>query len=165
MPFIGIISKETDYNYIKNQIKNYSEKKNYEFINININNIENIKNIRFDVIVINECIDDLFKKSFYIEKILNISKYILINMDVQHIIPILKQSGINVITYGLNSKATITVSSIKEENIMMCIQRSIKTKNNDFVEEQEINVKVCANNIDMVYNVLVLKTIMMIFGE
>ena len=51
MPFIGIISKENDSNFIKNAI-NKNSKGNFEIININKKSIENIKNVKFDVLVI-----------------------------------------------------------------------------------------------------------------
>ena len=56
MPFIGIISKENDSNFIKNAI-NKNSKGNFEIININKKSIENIKNVKFDVLVIGENIE------------------------------------------------------------------------------------------------------------
>ena len=54
MPFIGIISKENDSNYIKNIINKNAIKSKFEVININKKSIENIKNIKFDILVICE---------------------------------------------------------------------------------------------------------------
>ena len=71
----------------------------------------------------------------------------------------------NIITYGFNSKATITISSIKEESTMLCIQRSIKGVNNNIIEEQEFNINIERNNVNKLYNVLVIFTILSIYGE
>ena len=54
MPFIGIVGKVNDSNFIKNGLTKNSENTKFEIININNKSIENIKNIKFDVLVINE---------------------------------------------------------------------------------------------------------------
>ena len=61
MPFIGIISKENDSNYIKNIINKNAIKSKFEVININKKSIENIKNIKFDILVICENIEKMLK--------------------------------------------------------------------------------------------------------
>ena len=63
MPFIGIVAKESDSNFIKNKITKSSKKTNFEVININKKSIENIKNIKFEVIVINDEINGLLNNS------------------------------------------------------------------------------------------------------
>ena len=50
MPFIGIISKENDSNFIKNTITKNSKTNKFEIVNINKKSKENIKNIKFDEI-------------------------------------------------------------------------------------------------------------------
>ena len=54
MPFVGIMSKENDSNFIKNAISKNSKGNNFEVININRKSIENVKNVKFDVLVICE---------------------------------------------------------------------------------------------------------------
>ena len=51
MPFIGIVSKENDSNFIKNEINKNVKTNKFEVININKKSIENIKNIKFDILV------------------------------------------------------------------------------------------------------------------
>ena len=48
---------------------------------------------------------------------------------------------------------------------MICIQRKIKKANNEILEEQEINVKIGKHNINKLYNILALYTILMIYNE
>ena len=57
MPFVGIISKENDSNFIKNAISKNSKESNFEIININRKSIENVKNVKFDILVICENIE------------------------------------------------------------------------------------------------------------
>ena len=71
MPFIGIISKENDSNFIKNTITKNSKTNKFEIVNINKKSIENIKNIKFDILVVNENIEYLLKVSKYLEDIIN----------------------------------------------------------------------------------------------
>lgn len=164
MPFIGIVAKENDSNFIKNGINKNAKLNKFEIININTKSIENVKNIKFDIIVINENIEDLLKKSKYLEQIISKTYYVIINSDVKNNLSLLKNIGTNIITYGFNAKATITISSVKEESTMLCIQRSINGINKT-IEEQEINIKIEKNNVNKLYNVLVIFTILEIYGE
>ena len=164
MPFIGIVAKENDSNFIKNEITKNAKINKFEIININKKSIENVKNIKFDIIVINENIEKLLRESKYLEEIINKTYYVIINSDVKNNLSLIKNIGTNIITYGFNAKATITISSIKEENTMLCIQRSIKGINN-IIDEQEISIKIEKNNVNKLYNVLVIFTILEIYGE
>ena len=165
MPFIGIVAKENDSNYIKNEIAKNAESHKFEIININLKSIENIKNIKFDILVVNENIENLLKHSKYLENIISKSLYVIVNSDIKNNLSLLKQLKANIITYGFNAKATITISSIKEENTMLCIQRSIKAINENLIEEQEFNIKIEKNNVKKLYNVLVIFAILNIYGE
>jgi len=162
MPFIGMISKENDSNFIKNMVNKNSAKSKFEVININRKSIENIKNIKFDILVIHENIDDLLENSKYLEDMIGKAYYVIINSDIQNNLSFLKSIGTNIITYGFNAKATITVSSVQDENTMLCIQRSIRGRNNHIIEEQEFNIKTERNKL---YNMLVIFTILEIYGE
>ena len=113
MPFIGIIAKENDNNFIKNAIIKNAKINKFEVININKKSIENIKNIKFDILVANEDMEELLKHSKYLENIINKSYYVIINSDVKNNLAIIKNLNTNIITYGFNEKATITISSIK----------------------------------------------------
>ena len=165
MPFIGIIAKENDSNYIKNEIIRKSKKNRFEIININKKSIENIKNIRFDTIVINDNIEDFIENSKYLEEIIEKSSYIIINSDIVTNLALINNNKAQVITYGLNSKASLTISSVNEDSVLICIQRAIKSVYNKIIEEQEINVKLENNNIKKIYNILPIVIILKIYGE
>ncbi len=163
MPFIGIISKENDSNFIKNAI-NKNSKGNFEIININKKSIENIKNVKFDVLVIGENIEKLLNNSKYLEEIIKKADYIIINSDIKENMDVFKNVDTNIITFGFNEKSTITVSSIKKEKTMVCIQRKINGVYN-IIEEQEFDLEIEKNNINKIYNVLAIYTILAIYGE
>lgn len=164
MPFIGIIGKENDSNFIKNEIIKNSKISNFDVINLNRKNLENMKNIRFDIVVINENIEKIIKYSNYLEIIIKNTKYLLINIDNKIKTPNFGYNEQNIITYGFNSNSIITISSIKDDNIMICVQKRFRGKLKE-IEEQEFSVKLQKYNINKLYNILAIFTILQINGE
>ena len=79
----------------------------------------------------------------------------ILNEDVG--IEILKdidiQKPIKLITFGFNSKSTITISSIRDNKIIACIQRDVQKDNGEMLECQE--KQIISKNIKKVYNDLV----------
>ena len=165
MPFNGIIAKETDSNFIKNEVIKNSEKTKFEFINISRKSIENIKNIRFETLVINDDLTEFTKNSKYLEDIIRNSKYLIINSDIVKDIEVLINTKQNIITYGLNQNAIVTISSIKSENILICIQKNIIDVRGNEIEEQELNIEMLKNNRKKVCNSMAIFTILTIYGE
>ena len=123
MSLIGIIAKKKDIKEIKNNLDIV-----YEVIEINNKSIENLKNIKFEQIIINKDLVLNKQEEEYIKKIINATKYIIINADIN--IQILNNIEIDkplkIITYGFNSKSTISISSVKEDYIILSIQREIE---------------------------------------
>jgi hypothetical protein len=126
MPFVGIVTSkktEKEFKKIENSIIVSSE------------NADSLKNVKFEVLIINGKIN--FKEEL-IKRIISNSKIILINADLKNKINI--EDKVIVITYGLNSKATVTASSLEDE-IIICIQRCFNKINDEMVEPQEIKIK------------------------
>lgn len=165
MPFVGIISKENDSNFIKNTINKQNKTNKFEIVNINTQSIGNIKNIKFDILVINENIENILNNSNYLETLINKACYIIINSDIKNNLKALKNIKTNIITYGFNAKATITISSVRDENMLICIQRGIKDIENNKIDEQEFNIGIEKNNVNKLYNILIIFTILAIYGE
>ena len=165
MPFIGVIAKESDSNFIKNEVLKNSKKNRFEFITINKQSIENIKNIKFEVIIVNDDLYEFLKTSKYLEDIMKNAKYLAINSDVVKNVELLVNSKTKVITYGLNQKATITMSSIRSENILICIQQKFKNIKEKEVEEQEVNVEISKINLKKICNSMAVFAILTIYGE
>ena len=165
MPFIGIIAKESDSNFIKNEVLKNAKITRFEIININKKSIENIKNIRFDVVVINDKIKELLKDSHYLEEIMKNVKYLIVNSDIVQNLKETINSKANIVTYGLNKKAIVTMSSIKSENIMICVQNKFIGAERKLVEEQEVNIEISKNNLKKVCNTMAIFTVLTIYGE
>lgn len=141
MSFIGIVSESKDFELIKAEvIKNIKENK-LNIININKTSVENVQNIKFETIIINTSLEKMQDKKEIIERICKNAKYLILNSDIDLKMEILKEKKLNIITYGLNQKATVTVSSITENSICVALQRNIQNIYGETIELEEINIK------------------------
>lgn len=135
--------------------------KNIELINeliqhnkviiITKDNVNKYLDEEIDILVI----EDKNIKNNDLEILCNNSKYILLQDNVNLNIKLEKNS--NVITFGFNHKSTVTVSSISEENIVICVQREIKSFKNKLIEPQELTIK---NEKEYDINIKIVKKIM-----
>ena len=151
MLFIGLIAKKKDVQSIKKDIK----EKEIEIIEIKENNIENLKNIKFEEIIFLDDINLKENEYTFMKELIQNSKHLIINTDIS--INILRKIGIEkpikIITFGFNSKATITISSIKENKVMIFIQRDIMIAEQKRIETQEKEIKL--ENNEKIYNKIV----------
>ena len=146
MFFIGIISEEKNEKYIKEMLKHNINNSNVIFINEK--NIDNIKNVKFKIIVLNK---ELINKN--LESILLNAEYLILNSDINVKIDLIENLDLKVITYGFNSKSTVTASSITEEEMLICVQRNIINIKGKKIEAQEINIEkdIMLDNYDNMY--------------
>jgi len=148
MPLVGLIAKKREVKSIRKEIK----EKNIEIIEITKECIKNIRNIKFDEIIFLQNInldEDEYK---YMNEIISNTGFLILNGDIE--IDILKKINLNkpikMITFGFNSKSTITISSVKDEKIIVCIQRDIEKLNGEILECQE--KQILSKNIKQIYN-------------
>ena len=165
MPFIAVIAKENDSNFIKNSIVKNTKNSIFEIININEKNIENMKNVKFDIVIIDEKIDDFLERSNYISNIINSSKYVIVNSDIIKEYEFVNSSVVNMITYGLNKKADFTISSVKDSTVLACLQKPIRKINNEILEEQEFDIIIKRNNLKKIHNMLPIFIVLCIYGN
>ena len=144
MTFIGMISDHKSFDKVKEELK----EPQLELININKKSIGNIKNIKFEIIIINSNLENFTNEINIIEKLCSKSKYVIINTDINLQFEILNQDKTNIITYGLNQKADVTVSSITDTNIL--------------IEIGEKRIKISENERVMVYEILIIYIIYLI---
>lgn len=151
MLFIGLITKKKDVQSIKKDIK----EKEIEIIEIKENNIENLKNIKFEEIIFLDDINLKENEYTFMKELIQNSKHLIINTDIS--INILRKIGIEkpikIITFGFNSKATITISSVKENKAIIFIQRDIMITEQKRIETQEKEIKL--ENNEKIYNKIV----------
>lgn len=139
MFFIGIITNQKNEIYIKNKLCSILSEANIIFITEN--NISNIKNIQFETIII----DDNIKNKIELRKIISNAKYVILNTDINMNMNIINNLNLTIITYGFNNKATFTVSSMEETNIIICLQRIIINKKGIKIEPQEYKIEIDEN--------------------
>lgn len=151
MSLIGIVAKKKDVQAIRKELK----EKDIEIIEITKESVKNLKNIIFEEIVFLEDINLKEEEYKYLNEIITKAKYIIINSDIE--IEILKkieiQKPIKFITFGFNSKSTITISSVKDEKVIVCLQRDIEKINGKIIEIQEKELVI--KNNKKIFNYLV----------
>lgn len=158
MIFIGIVTDTKSENYIK-RIQNDNDIFNkYHIIFIKEKSIDNIKNIKFETIIINR----KFNEEQSLNKLIAKSKYLIINEDIDMAISLLNDVSSNIITYGFNSKSTITMSSLTEDSIQICVQRNILSKQNE-IEQQEISLSKEAES--EAYDIMLLISILLVYNK
>lgn len=154
MPLIGIIAKKRDIQIIRKELK----ESDIKIIEITKESIKNVKNISFEEIVVLEDIKLESEEYKYMNEIISKTKYLILNGDIK--IGFLNEMNIEkpikVITFGFNTKATISISSVKEEKIIVCLQRDIEKINGKIIESQEKVIKLNKENDKKVYTKLVI---------
>ena len=145
MLHIGLISKNKNIELIR-ELSLYEDVQAF-----NIKEEEDFKNNKIDILVL----EDLIISKDILENQINDIKYLIIQDNISDIQFNLDKE-INIITFGFNHKSTVTVSSVTEENIVICIQRMIKTINNNEIQPQE---KIIKNNNKYNINKYIIKKI------
>lgn len=139
MTCIGIVADKNSEKEIEKILLEKSKEYNniFTIIIVNEKSINNIKNIKFETILIYK---NIIKSEDVFKQILLNTKYLILNSDIEKPLKIVENIDITIITYGFNSKATITASSVNENEILLCIQRNILNLNKKLIEPQEINI-------------------------
>ena len=152
MPLIWIIAKTRDVQAIKKELKENDSK----IIKITKDTIRNVKNVGFEEIIILEDINLGEEEYRYMKEIISKAKYLLLNgdIDITALEEINIEKPIKIITFGFNTKATITISSVKEEKIIVCLQRYIEKINGEIIDTQEKEIKISKENNKKIYNKL-----------
>lgn len=158
MTFIGVISDHKSFKKIKENLR----KNELKLIHINKKSIENIKNIKFEIIIIDIDLETFSKEKNIIEQLCLNSKYLIINTDINLKFKITNKSKTNIITYGLNQKATVTISSLTDTNILIYLQRNIKNIENEIIEVGEKQIKLDLKNKLKTYEILIIYIICLI---
>jgi len=161
MTFVGIISDNKSFQVLKENIGT----QDINLIQINNKSIDNIKNIKFEMIIINKELKSLEEKKLIIDTLCMNSKYILLNTDLNKEFNFGQKCKEKIITFGLNHKATVTVSSITESSILVYLQRNVKDKNDKLIEVGEKQVKINKDNKIKVYEILIIYIFLILNNE
>lgn len=162
MSFIGVICKTKNESYIKEILAN--KLKGNTTIVFTKENIENLRNITFETILILSNNEEVLSKRVIVKDIIKKAKYLVINSDEEISLNSLENIDLNVITFGFNSKSTITVSSVRDEGILLCIQRNMLLASGDKIEPQEISIRKVEQKIPT--NIMMgIATLLLLYGK
>ena len=156
MIFIGIVTDLESQNNISELLKKNNILNENNVIFINEKNIDNIKNVHFDTVIINR----EFKKIDELNHVLLNVKNIVINMDLNIDWEELNIREVNVITYGFNSKSSITISSVTDDDVLIYLQRNIC---NDYGEIEVQEIKVENNPNYSIYDLIIVLTLFLMY--
>lgn len=157
MHFIGVVTDKNSENNIKRMV-NEKINNNNKIIFLTKENLSNFRNVKFDSLILNEKLDENLSLNQIMEK----CRYILLNSDIYFKSDKTVKEYQKIITFGYNSKATVTISSATEDNYMIYIQDEI-SNSNKLDDIQEIKFEKTQSNInaydgmiitimDMLYN-------------
>lgn len=162
MSFIGIVCTTKQEGYIKQILHSNLEKENV--IILKEDNIENFKNITFEIVAIFSNRANIFEKKETIEKIVEKAKYFVVNADESISPEFIKKRRGNVITYGFSTKSTVTTSSVKEDNILICLQRTIQNRFEKNIEPQEILIPLSIKKANAT-TIMGIVSILLVYGK
>ena len=141
MHFIGIFANNLEFENIKQNVMKITKREDLKLINIHSKNISNMKNIVFETIVFCKEIDVDKDQKDIVEKTCRSCEYIIINSDITNTMEILPNKKVKCVTFGLNQKATITISSVQDEKAIVAIQRNIENLEGKKIELGEYEIK------------------------
>ncbi len=156
MVFIGLITDSKSESNIEKLLSYNKFLVENKVIFIKEKNIDNIKNVHFDTVIINK----KFEKIDELNKILQNAKNVIINMDIDAKYEELNITNSNLITYGFNSKSSITISSVTDDDVLICVQRNIYNNYGE-IELQEIKLEYNENY--SIYDLIIVLVLFLIY--
>ena len=156
MLFIGIITDQKSENDIKKLLLNNNFLTENNVIFIKEKNIDNIKNVHFDTVVVNKQFDKIDE----LNKILENAKNVILNIDTIANNKELNIANASLITYGFNSKSSITISSVTDDDVLIYLQHNIYNTYGK-IEVQEIKIE---NNPNYsIYDLIIVLTLFLMY--
>lgn len=98
-------------------------------------NIHKYTKQKIDILII----EDEIEESKELKTLCNQSKLIMLYDGVD--LEVKLNQNITVVTFGFNHKSTVTISSVNNEKVIMCIQRRIKGLKKQVIEPQEVIIE------------------------
>ena len=136
MALIGILTEPKNKLYLQEELK---KRQLEEVFFLTENTILNMHNVKFDIFLLGKKIS---KNQELVRTLAKGADYFIFNSDIKENLPLLEDLDLKIITYGYNQKATITASSVDENKMMICLQRSIENIKQKKIEPQEIEIEV-----------------------
>ena len=159
MVLIGIVANKKCFETIKSEIQ--KKEKQINVIHITQISLENMKNIKFDAVIIQEDLEKYQNNKESLKKICKEASYVIINTDINQEYKEIEIK--NLITYGINQNAIVTISSNSEEDILIYWQKSIENKIGNKIEIEERRIKKEEQSTLKIDEILILYAIFKIY--
>jgi UDP-N-acetylmuramate-alanine ligase len=116
--------------------------------------------VKFDILIYTDKAEDstIIDNSEYSRKFeqifscMNDKGIAIVNVDDSELIKLLQGMKYRFITYGFNTKASVTTSSIGDsvykDGFICCLQRSVSARNGKVIEPQEYKLHMEGNEVD-----------------
>ena len=160
MTFIGMISDYKSFENVKDVLKK-NRNNDINLIHICKKSISNIKNIRFETVIIDNNLDEFKEEILLMKNICFNAKFIVINSDINIKIPEYIKNE-KLITYGLNQRATVTISSVTESSILIYLQRKLENIEGKTVDIGEKRIDINEESRLKIYEILIIYIIFLI---
>lgn len=164
MSFIGVVANRKCFENIKKKITEKINGETIRFIQINLRSIENIKNIKFETIIVEDNLKKFQDNQEVLKRILENTSYIIINTDKNSNYEKMKEIE-HSITYGLNRKAMVTVSSISETDILVYWQKTLVNRAGNTIEIEERRIKKKQGEALKTYEILIIYTLFKLYEK
>ena len=164
MSFIGVVANKKCFENIKRKMTEKIKDTNINFIQINLRSIENVKNIKFETIIVEDSLEKFKNYQKILKKIFEGTQYLMINTDKNPEQEEIEKEP-NRITYGLNQKATVTVSSISETDILVYWQKSLENREGEKVEIEERRIRKEESQLLKTYEILIIYTLFKLYHK
>lgn len=161
MSFIGVVASKKCFENIQKKMTEEVKGETINLLSINLRSIENVKNIKFETIIVEDNLEKFKNHKEILQRILEKAEYILINTDKNKEIKIRPKQ----ITYGLNQKADVTVSSISETDVLVYWQKSLKDREGNKIEIEERRIKKQERQLLKTYEILIIYTLFKIYTK
>ena len=163
MSFIGVVASRKCFEKIKNKVLEKRKEGTISFVLINVRSIENVKNIKFEAIILEDKLEKFENKKEILDRICKNSQYVIINSDINGEEEISNDK--KKITYGLNRKAMVTVSSISDSDILIYWQKNIKNREGKLIEIEEKRIQKPEKELLKIYEILVIYILFQIYNQ
>lgn len=161
MSFIGVVASKKCFENIQKKMAEEIKEEAINLLPINLRSIENVKNIKFETIIVEDSLEKFKNHKEIWQRILEKAEYVLINTDKNKEI----ERKPNQITYGLNQKADVTVSSISETDILVYWQKNLQDREGNKIEIEERRIKKEEKQLIKTYEVLIVYTLLRIYTK
>lgn len=132
MSLVGILTQKSHETYLKPKLYNLVAQDQIFFLKEDT--LSNLRNIKFQTILIGK---KVLKNKEQLRQIAKNANHLIFNADISENLDLLENLSVKLITYGFNSKATITTSSVEEGKVMVCLQRVLENNQGKKIEPQE----------------------------